>query len=152
MGRDAGGQKRHRAVPGDHSPVSVNDHRGVRLVAAQNPFDGLPHGTHLGLREIALGIRGRVSGGEQEPVPLAQRYSEGFGELQHHLGAGSRATRLDEAQVTRGDARLERELELAHAPAPAPVAQQASDLGAFGDRCHGRQARTAEAVARLPAR
>ena len=74
---------------------------------------------------------------EQERVPVAQRHVEGLGELQDHLGAGARATRLEEAQVTRRDAGLECQVELTHAPPPAPIAQQRSNLGPFGDLCHG---------------
>src|SRR5262249_28337673 len=47
--------------------------------------------------------------------------------MQHHLRARSRAAGLDEAQVARRDARLERQLELAETPAQPPFPEHLPD-------------------------
>src|SRR5436190_4752114 len=46
--------------------------------------------------------------------------------MQQHFAARLRAAGFDEAQVPCGDFRFEREVELCHAPALAPLAQQRS--------------------------
>ena len=51
LGRDALGQQRKAAVAGDQLPVTVDDDRGVRLVACEDELDGTAHGLHLGVLE-----------------------------------------------------------------------------------------------------
>ena len=84
-------------------------------------------GAIAGVVERALRVGGRVAGREQQRVALAQRHLELLGQVQHQLAAGLRAAGLDEAEVARRDAGLERQVELAE-PAPlAPVAQQRAE-------------------------
>src|SRR6185312_1304823 len=61
-----------------------------------------------------------------------------LGQVQHHLGARPGPARLDEAEMPRRDARLQRELHLAHATALAPVTQQRTHPTGvvLGDRHH----------------
>jgi hypothetical protein len=61
----------HGAVRAHEAPVAIDDDRRERLVAAQHAIDRLAHRPHLGLVEVALGVRGRVAGGEQQRVPVA---------------------------------------------------------------------------------
>ena len=122
---------------------------GIGLVAAQDAVDRLAHRAHLRRVEVVLGVGGRVAGGEQQRVAVAQRDVEMLGQLDHHLRARLGPPRLDEAQVPGRHARLEREVLLAHPPPAAPVAQQASDAGAVGDRGgHGRHASGGPAAGR----
>jgi hypothetical protein len=134
--RDAGGQQPDRAVGRDHAPVAVDDERGVGLVAGEHAVERLADGAHLGRLEVALAVGGRVAGGEQQAVALAQRHVEVLGEVHDELGARARAAGLDEAQMPRGDAGVQGEVELAEVPARAPVAQQRSDGGAVDDAVH----------------
>ena len=83
-----------------------------------------------------LAVGGRVAGGEQQVVAVAQRDLELLGEVDDHLAAGLRAAGLDEAQVTSGHAGLQGEIELAEAPAAAPVLQQRPERDGIGDRGH----------------
>ena len=118
-----------RGVRRDHAPVAVDDERRIGLVAAQDLVDRLADRAQLGRAELALSERRRVAGGQQQPVALAQRHVELLGETQHHLLARLRAAGLEKAQVARGDARLERQPELAEVTPRAPVAQQRADGG-----------------------
>jgi hypothetical protein len=105
-------------------------------VAREHPLERLADGRHLGRVDRSLLEGGREAGGQQEVVAVAQRYVELLGQMQHHLPARLRAARLQEAQVSRRDAGLEREVELAEAAPPAPVAQQRAEWD--GGRAHGR--------------
>jgi hypothetical protein len=70
-------------------------------------------------------------------VAVAQGHVELFGQVEHHLRARARTTRLDIAQVSRGDACLERQLELAD-PAPLPpLPEQRAHPRATCDDGHG---------------
>ena len=79
------------------------------------------------LLERPLRVDRRVAGGEQHPVALAQRHVELLGQVQDHLLARARAAGLEEAQVARGDAGLEREVELAEAALGAPGLEEWPD-------------------------
>ena len=67
---------------------------------------GAADGSELRGLEVALRERGREPRGEEQHVPIAQRQSQLVGEAQHHLARGSGAPGLDEAEVTRRDARV----------------------------------------------
>ena len=138
------GQARHQhpraAVVRDERPAAVDGDGGVGVVAVEDELDRLVDGLHLGLVERALLVDGRVAGGEQEPVALAQRDLQLVGEVQHHVGARLRAARLDEAEVARGHPGLEGEVELAEAAPPAPVPQEGADGGGGGGG-HGASVR-----------
>jgi hypothetical protein len=95
-------------VRGDESPVPIDDERRIRLVALQHLVDGVSHGAQLGRVEVTL-CEGRcVSGRQQERVAVAEWHLELLGELKHHLGARTCAAGLDEAQVARRHACLQR--------------------------------------------
>ncbi len=115
------------AVVRDQRPAVVDRDRRIRIVAVEDELHRFAHRDHLGLVEGALLVDGGMARGQQEAVALAQRDVELVGQVQHHLGAGPGAAGLDEAEVPRRHARLEREIELAQVPAPAPVAQQRPD-------------------------
>jgi len=132
----AGDQRRDRAVRGDHAPVTVDGKRGKRLVRSQDTVERGAHWLKLGRVELVLTEHGRVTRGQQQGVALSQRHLEAFGQVQDHVGAGSGAAGLDEAQVTRGHARFHGEIELAESATVAPVAQQRPDSRSAGDRRH----------------
>ena len=133
----AAGEQLQRPVAGDQAPVAVDDEGGVGVVAGEHPVDRLAHRAHLGVGEVVLGVGGGVAGGEQQRVSLPQRDLELLGEPGEHLGARLRAAGLDEAQMPRRDPGLERQVELAEAPALAPVAQHRADGRALGCRRGG---------------
>ena len=93
-----------------------------------------------GACEIGGVVRRCVPGRDEQRVAIAQRYVEMLGEVQDHLAARPRPARLHEAQVPGRHARRVRELELAEAPARAPVAQQLTDgyRDGLGDHAHRR--------------
>jgi hypothetical protein len=47
--------------------------------------------------------------------------------MKQHLAAGTSASALDEAQMAGGDGAFRSELQLAHPPSVAPLAQQFTD-------------------------
>jgi hypothetical protein len=96
-------------------------------VPGQHLADGRADGLHPLVVHLALGVGGRVAGRQEQVVALAQRDLEPLGEPDHHVAARLRAAGLHEAQVTRRDVGLERELELAEPPAGPPLAQQSPD-------------------------
>src|SRR5205823_12951040 len=61
-------------------PVTVDDDRGVRLVACEDELDGTAHGLHLGVLEGELAVSRRIARSEQQLVALAQRDVELLGE------------------------------------------------------------------------
>ena len=69
----------------------------------------------------------RKAGRQQHPVLLAQRQVEPVGQPQHHVARRRRAAAFDEAQMALRDVGLEREVELAHAAAAAPFADEVAD-------------------------
>ena len=94
------------AVGGDQVPGTVDDHRGVGLVAGEDHIERLPHRRHLGILQRAFGKDRRMAGGQQHLVALAERDFELIGEQQHHFGARPRPARLDKAEVAGRDAGL----------------------------------------------
>ena len=118
-----------RVVRGHDVPPAVDDHRGERLVSAQDLVEGLPDGLELVGVERPFAVRRRVARREEQGVALAERDVEVVGEMQHQLPARSRAAGLDEAQMAGGHLRLAGEVELAQAAALAPVTQQIADAG-----------------------
>ena len=71
--------------------------------------------------ERPLPVRGRVAGREQERVALAERNVEMLREMEDELTARPRTPGLDEAQVASRHLGFDGEVELADAPALAPV-------------------------------
>jgi hypothetical protein len=129
--RDARGQQRDGAVGGQEVPGAVDDDRRIRLVGGEHPLQRGADRPELGLTQLALRVHGRVARGKQQPVALAQRDVQALGEVQDHLLARPRAPGLDEAQVARRDAGLQREVELAEAALRAPRAEQGADRGHY---------------------
>ena len=96
---------------------------------------------HVGVVQRALLVDRCEAGGEQQPVAVAQ-HLELLGEVQEHLAAWVRAAGLEEAHMTSRHPGIEREVELAEAPPPAPVAQQRPHLAGRtrgGHYRHGRR-------------
>ena len=137
--RHALGEQRHAAVSGEQLPLLVHHRRRVGLVPAQHQLDRLAHRLHLRVVERALPVDRRVTGRQEHLVALAQRHLELLGEVQHHVRAGPRAAGLEEAQVSRGHARVERQVELAETAPPAPVAQQCAHVRLVEQHCHRRR-------------
>jgi len=138
----AGSKKRPKirgaASLGEHGvPGAVHDDGRVRLLALEDEREDAAHVDQLGRVQPALGIGGRVAGGQQHGVAVAERHLERAGQQVHHLAAGLGAAGLEEAEVARGDLGLGGERELAHPARGAPVADERSEGG--GDRRHGRQ-------------
>jgi hypothetical protein len=147
VGRPQGGHRLRieepRLHPGaalvrlQHVPVAVEHEGRIRLLLAQDEVECAPD---LGQRrsvEPRRPVDGRVAGGREQIVAVAQRHVERTRQQQDHFPARLRPTRLDEAEVPRRHARLDREVELAQPPARPPVAQQRAeapltdDLGVF---------------------
>jgi hypothetical protein len=97
-----------------------------------------PHRRQVGIVDRSLGIGGSVPGSEQQPILLAEGNLQLLQDAQQHVPSGPRAARLDEAQMPGGDSGLERQVELGHTPALAPLAQKGSYLGLGANRCHRR--------------
>src|SRR5207247_10940021 len=89
---------------------------------------------------VGGGEGARVAAGGGKVGATAEGAVGGGGEEHDHVTARRRAPGLDEAEVARGHARLHGEVELAHPPARAPLAQQPPEA-TFRDRLlHGADA------------
>jgi hypothetical protein len=113
----------------------------------QHRFKRLACELHGGIIQGSLRKRGRKAAGDQHDVALAQRNLEPFGEPHQHLARGRGAPRFHEAQVPRGDFRIEREIELAQVPALPPLPQVFADVSGMNVH-HG--AETTMRVSQLP--
>jgi hypothetical protein len=134
LGSDPLDERAERVVGRHQLVVAVDDDRRVGLVGAQEAVERLVHGRHLGLLERTLDVQRGVAGREQQAVALAQRNVQVLGQPEHHLAARPCASRLQEADVARGDVGFECQLELAQAAAPAPRAQKLPNRGPLGLR------------------
>ena len=145
-------QRRNHAVGGNQVPVSVDGERRVRLMRLQNAVDRLARSLECGIFERTLRKGRGKSRGDQQHIALAQGNVQPFGELEHHVARGRGAAGFHEAQVTRGNLRIESEIELAEMTALAPFAQVISDmdrLGTFGPHSGGMSVHEAK-LARTP--
>ncbi len=122
-----GHQRRHRPVRGDQVPVPIDRQRREGLVTGEHQLNSLPRGAECRVVQLALGEDRRITGGQQEGVALAKRHAQSLAQTEHHLAARPRPPRLDEAEMPGGHLHLERQFQLAHAPALAPVAQMLAD-------------------------
>ena len=105
----------------------------------ENQIERLAHRRKLGVLQRALGDRGRMAGGEQQGVLLAQGEIEVPDDPQQRLAPGPRAPGLDEAQMAGRDPGVERQIQLRASSTLAPLAQQRADLalGARGSPSRG---------------
>ena len=151
----------HGFVREQDIPVSIEHHRGKRLLLTQHESERLLHLGHLGRVQPRLAIDRRIAGRGEQVVATAQGYLEHSGQEQNHLAARLRAAGLEKAQVPRRDLRLERQAELAHPPPLAPLLEEAADgtrpsLAEMSSRAltvaHARQYTRAAAGGQLPRR
>ncbi len=105
-------------------------------MAGEDHVECLSHRRQIGVVKRSFRIGGGVTCGKQEPVLLAKGNLELLKDPQQHLAAGLRAARLYEAQMAGRDPGVEREFELSHAPALAPLPQERPDLGLRLNRRH----------------
>jgi len=120
-------EPRGAAVRFQDRPVAIDDDRRIRLLLAQHEVERAPRLLERRRVEIRRAIHGRVAGGHQQLVAIAQRHVEHAREDEHHFAARLRTAGLDEAHVPRRHARFARKIELAHAAPRAPLAQQTSE-------------------------
>ena len=107
--------------------MPIDGESRIWLVALEHQLHRLAGGVERRVAQIALGKDRRESGGDEKHIPVAQRHFELLGEMQEHLAARLGAAGFEETQVTGRDVCLAGEVELAHAPAQAPVAQVIAD-------------------------
>ncbi|SAL12727.1 hypothetical protein AWB73_00416 [Caballeronia turbans] len=122
----------------DHRPVTIDGERRIRLVPLQHEIDRAPRGGELRIGQRALAIQRRITGRDEQRVARAQRHVQSLGEAHEHFAARQRAARFDEAQMARGHIGDAREIELAHASALPPFAQQCADARLDVGACEGR--------------
>lgn len=107
--------------------MAIHGERRKRLVPLENEVDGLPGGHEGRIVQRSLGKDGRIAGGDQDRIALAQRHAQPFGQMQQQVAAGCRAPAFDEAQVPLRDFRVERQVELAQMAATPPFAQDVTE-------------------------
>ncbi len=122
-------QLRQRAVRRHDLPMPVDCKSRIGLVALQHQIDGAAHGRQRRVVERAFDEHRCVSGSHEQNVALAHRNLQLFGEMQNHLAARRRSTRLHKTQMARRDVRFTGEVELAQTPALSPIAQVMADGG-----------------------
>src|SRR3989441_602712 len=120
-----------------HVPVAIEHERGIGFLLAQDVVERAPRLREGGRIEAGRAVDRRVAGRREEIVAVAERDVERAGEQHDHLATRRGAPGLDEAQVTRGDAGLDREVELAHAAARAPLAQEPAEPALLDRLLHG---------------
>ena len=114
-----------RPVGGHEVPPAVDDDRRERLVAGQDLVEGVAHRRHLGpARAASRGRAGRSRRREAARCAraAARRGARRGGAASSRLGCDRPG--LDEAQVPGRHVGLEGQVELAEAPAVAPVLEQ----------------------------
>jgi hypothetical protein len=80
----AGGECVEGGVGRDKVTVPVDDHRRVRQVAVQDPFEGGANRFELGVVQAGLRVGRCESGHKEQFVALADRHLEGFGQPDDH--------------------------------------------------------------------
>src|SRR5215212_9961693 len=94
---------------------------GVGLVTGQDEGARLACGLKGGIIEVALGIGGGEASCEQHRIALPQGDGHPLCQTKHHLPAGPRSSRLQEAEVASRDLRVESERELAETASLPPL-------------------------------
>src|ERR1051325_9564463 len=123
-GLDTVEEQRGGGVVLDQIPEAVHDERRIRLVRVEQPPQRLAERLHQRTVVGLLEVRRCEAAREQQPVALGDRKVELLREVDEELPAHARAAGLDEAEMPRRYVRVERELELAEAPARAPETDQ----------------------------
>jgi hypothetical protein len=123
LGVHAGQQQGHDAVGHEQVPVPVHRQRRPGFVAVQDALHRRARIGHLGRIERAFAVHRGIARGHQQSVALAQGYVQAMGQAQHHVAAGAGAARFHAAQVARRHVGRVCQVQLAQAPALAPVAQ-----------------------------
>ena len=80
----------------------------------------------------------------QQHIPLTRRNVEMLAEVQDHLSAGQRPTGLHETEMPCRDIGIASKVELAQAPALAPLPQL------YSDRLNGHERKTTSTAATIP--
>ena len=101
-------EARRPAVGLQDVPVPVDHDRRVGLLLAQDEIEGAARLRQRWGLEVRRAVDGRVTRGRQEVVPVAERDIERPRQQEHHLPARLGPARLDEAQVARRDAGIDR--------------------------------------------
>jgi hypothetical protein len=123
---------RHGRVREHEVPGAVDDDRGVGFVVREQQLERSARGMHVHGFEAARRVDRREARRHEQAVALAQRQVERARELEHHLAARQRATRLEEAQVALRDVGLDGELELREPARAARAAQQLAEARVHG--------------------
>ena len=79
--------------------------------------------------ERPVAVQRGVPGADEQRIAFPERDVEHAGQQLHHLAARLRAAGFEEAQMTRRDAGLGRQRQLALVPAVTPLFQQPSERG-----------------------
>jgi hypothetical protein len=128
--------------------LPIERHGVERLVLAEQQLQRPPHLGHLRVFEAGLAVDRRITRRREHRVALAEGDVERAGQRQHHLAAGHGAARLDEAEMPGRHLRRDGQIELAHAPDPAPFAQQRTDDAGVSD--HRQPPRPRSAGRKIP--
>ena len=80
--------------------------------------------SHTRVVERSLLIERRVAGGEQQRIAFAQRNVQHLRQDQQHLAARHGLAGFEKAHMARGDAGVERKIELGQMAQLAPATQQ----------------------------
>ncbi len=124
-------QLRRGGVAHQQVRVAIEDDRAVRLVAVEDELQDAADVAHLVGGERRLAVDVRVAAGLEQPVPLAQRHVERFGEDQQRLTARLRAPGFDEADMPGREPGAHREIELAEPRAPTAIPAAAFQSGSW---------------------
>ena len=134
-GRRSREQPRDGVVRRNERPMTVDRKRRIRFVALEDQIDRAARRLQRRIAQGPFCKDRRVSRRDQEHVALTQGYVEPFGQVEDHLARRLRSAGFDKAQVPRRDIGLAGEVELAHAPTPAPISQV---IAQRSDRFHRR--------------
>jgi hypothetical protein len=126
-------------------------------MASEHEFDCVTRRLQRRIAQRVLFEHRREASSDEQRIALAQRHVEQLREMQHHFAAGVRAAGFQKTQVLRRNLRFDCEVQLAHAPALPPFAQQIADRTCSGDgsmhaHVHGATIAQLPLASPLPAR
>jgi len=93
---------------------------------------------HFVRGQRCLPVDVRIAAGFEQAIALAQRPFQRLGQHEQGLAARLRSTGFDEADVTGGEARMHRQIELTHSACRPPLTEKVSGAPAellVGCRC-----------------